>query len=75
MSSQIPPPQIFIQRGGEGPLHIYPQTSDNAWYEAFTEAVHSLGKKWPDVLTDEQDEWCAKMADREAPRPKNEEGW
>ena len=57
----------------EGPLHVHPSTSDNAWYEAFAEAVYSLGKSWPDQLTDEQGDWCAKMADREAPRPHDEE--
>ena len=57
----------------EGQLHLYPQTSDNAWYEAFADAFHSLGKSWSDQLAGEQGDWCAKMADREAPRPHDEE--
>jgi hypothetical protein len=49
--------------------YIYPATSDDAWYEAYIDAVHSLGKKWPDPITKEQEAWCMEMADREAPRP------
>lgn len=60
-------------RAKEGQLHIHPSTADNAWYEAYTDAIYSLGKSWPDNLTDEQELWCATVADKYAPRPEREQ--
>lgn len=51
---------------------IFPATADDTWYEEFAQAVYSLGKSWPDILTDEQAEWCSMVADKYAPRPDDE---
>jgi hypothetical protein len=45
---------------------------DNAWYEAYAEAIHKIGKKWPDPLTDEENAACEAEADKVAPRPKDD---
>jgi hypothetical protein len=51
--------------------YVYPQTMEDAWYEAYADAVHSLGKKWPDPLTDEQATWCESVANQLVGRPVN----
>jgi hypothetical protein len=43
------------------------------WYEAFAEGVHELfGKKWPDMLTEEEEQACLGYADERALRPERE---
>jgi hypothetical protein len=42
------------------------------WYEAFADAVHELGKKWPDVLTEDEERQCEEAADKVAVRPEVE---
>jgi len=50
------------------PVMGYPPGKD--WYEAFAEGVHELfGKRWPDVLTPEQERRCEEYADARAERP------
>ncbi len=66
---------IYFRYIGESTLasaFIGPSTAENAWYEEYAEAVHSLGKKWPDELTAEQEAFCEAEADRHAPRPEVE---
>lgn len=64
--------QRLLGQKGKHPGFIGPSSADNAWYEAYADAVHSLGKRWPDQITEEQEEWCVQVADRYAPRPKAE---
>lgn len=46
------------------------KTPRKDWYEAFADAVHNLcGKKWPEVLTEEEEERCLEAADEVAIRP------
>lgn len=42
------------------------------WYEAFADAVHAIGKEWPEQLTSEEEEHCAAEADKVAVRPECE---
>lgn len=42
------------------------------WYEAFADAVHAMGKKWPDELTKEEEAIAEMHADDVAPRPEAE---
>lgn len=42
------------------------------WYEAFADAVHSIGKKWPDELTGDENAYCEAEADKAATRPESE---
>jgi hypothetical protein len=47
---------------------------DNKWYEAFADAVHKTGKKWPDPLTTEEYTECERYADSIVRRPKDDRG-
>ena len=42
------------------------------WYEAFGEAVHSIGKQWPMDLTEAEEKYCEEFADSMADRPECE---
>jgi hypothetical protein len=42
------------------------------WYEAYAEAVSSIGKSFPDILTDDEDKYCEDAADSVAERPKEQ---
>jgi len=64
--------QRLLGQKGRRPGFIGPSTADDAWYEAYSDAVRSLGKKWPDRLTEEEEQFCEADADRHAPRPKAE---
>jgi hypothetical protein len=44
-------------------------TSD--WYEAYADAVHAMGKKWPEVLTEAEERIAEIHADDCSPRPHN----
>ena len=48
------------------------ENADDAWYEAFADRVHSFGKKWPDILTPDEERDAAAYADSKAPRPVHE---
>lgn len=48
------------------------QDPDKDWFEAFAEAVHRIGKKWPDQLTSEEITQCGLEADKVAIRPESE---
>jgi hypothetical protein len=43
------------------------------WYEAYADAVHAMGKNWPDVLTPEEERIANLHADDVAPRPEEDE--
>jgi hypothetical protein len=45
-------------------------TSD--WYEAFADAVHAMGKQWPEALTEEEEAVALVHADNVADRPEEE---
>lgn len=46
---------------------------DKDWYEAFADGVHELfGKKWPEMLTEEEEQACLGYADERAVRPECE---
>lgn len=48
------------------------QQLDDQWYEAYANAVHRLGKAWPDNLTNEEYTACEQYADSVVRRPEHE---
>jgi hypothetical protein len=42
------------------------------WYEAFADAVHAMGKSWPEALTEEEEAVALTHADNVADRPEEE---